>query len=394
MSIKQFFLCHHSRAAHEVHQLATELRLRGIVPWLDKQRGGFQLGDHSITEAQRAIWEDCFGLLLYATPGVFDRKFIREVEIPAAIEAKNRDSNYVLTVFARGVTFSNLKKRSQEKFGLDLSVFHGVSSRRDATDQQRRADWARTALEVLRKWLALQPVCAYISLQFSTRQTFPDKKDDLLRIDATDLVGNNPLAQDGWDAVRRGLLDVQAEITNRFGRPRLYVHGSKHLTAAFLFGRVFARNVLDIQQTATEVWSSDTLPASVKPFEPARSNGNDRSLFVEIASGRKNIAAGVDRIIQEGSTCPVRLSLVPTSSSLQVDNALCVAMAEQAYEQIEQAVAVTGAQSIHLFTAAPQAFLMMLAQRFAGMPEVHLYEWDNRRYVKSCVVPAGPAGSV
>ena len=37
-----------------------------------------------------------------------------------------------------------------------------------------------------------------------------------------------------------GLMDVKAAISARQGQPRLRVHGSKHLSTAFLFGRVFA----------------------------------------------------------------------------------------------------------------------------------------------------------
>lgn len=396
MSLKELFLCHHSQAAPEVHQLAVELRLRGIVPWVDKQRGGFQVGDSSPEEARRVILEDCFGLLLYATPGVFRRWFVRKVEVPAAMEAKQRDPNYVLTAFARGVTFATLRTQSAEHFGTDLSQFHGISSRRDATEAQRRADWARTAVEVQRKWLTLQSDRPRISLQLSTRQLFPDNDDDLLRIDATDFLADDPLAINRWDALRRGLLDVQSELTCRFGRPRLYVHGSKHLTAAFLFGRVNARNVLDIRQTPTAVWSSDVAAATIQPFEvllDAQDN-HDRSLFVEIASGYKNVGAGVDDLLRSSSGAhPVRLSLKPLGQHLDVDNALCVAMVEQAYAEIERVVAITHSRSIHLFVAAHQAFVMMLAQRFSGMPEAHIYEWDNGQYVKSCLVPGGPAGA-
>jgi hypothetical protein len=396
VSIKELFLCHHSAAAPQVYQMATELRLRGIVPWVDKQRGGFKVGDSSPEEARRVILEDCFGLLLYASPGVFRRWFIREIELPAGKEAKQRDPKYVLTAFARGVSFSTISKQSKEQFGVDLGEFHGISSRRNLTDKARRSDWIRMAVEVLRKWLSLQPVRPRIPLQFSTRQLFPNNDDDLLCIDATEFLASDPLSMDKWDVVRQGLLDVQSEVTHRFGRPRIYVHGSKHLTAAFLFGRVFARSLLDIRQTPTEVWSSDTPPTLVEPFRAALSvpESHDRSLFVEIASGHKNIAEGVDDLIRRSASAhPSRLSLRPADGPLDVDNALCMAMSRQAYVEIERAMAATGARSIHLFVAAHQAFLMMLAQRFAGMPEAHLYEWDNGRYVKTCVVPAGPAGS-
>lgn len=354
------------------------------------------VGDSSPQEARRVIQDDCFGTLLYATTGLFDRRFVREVEIPAAIEVKTRDPKYVLTAFLRGLPFGTLREKSQSNFGIDLSEFHCIASHRLASPAQRHSDWSRMALEVLRKWLALQPVKQAVSLQFSTRQLFPDSLDDVLRIDATDWIAGNPLDMDKWDAVRLSLTDVQTELTVRFGRPRISVHGSKHLTAAFLFGRVFSRNILDIRQTATEVWSSDTTPTAVEPFEAAFCvpDGHDRSVFVEIASGLKNVAGGVDDLIHKSASAnPSRLSLIPTGGPLSVDNPLCMAMVRHAYQEIERAIAKTGARSIHLFVAAPQSFMMMLAQRFAGMPEAHLYEWDNGRYVKSCVVPAGPAGA-
>jgi hypothetical protein len=392
--VKELFLCHHSKFAGEIDELAAEHRLRGVAPWVDKHRGGFLIGDSSPEEARRVIQEDCFGFLLYATPGVFDRRFIREVELPAAKQAKAQDANYVLTGFSRGLSFRTLRQRSLESFGIDLSEFHGISSRRNITEAQRREDWVKQATEVLRKWLALQPATPRLSLQFSTRQLFPDDPDDLLRIDATAYLANYPLAMTKWDALRRALLDVQTEITYCLGRPRLLVHGSKHLTAAFLFGRVFARNVIDIRQMPTAVWSSDVAAATIRPFQTILDGQStcDGSLFVQIASGYKNIAAGVDDVIRSSAVAhPARLSLTPSGGPLDVDNALCVAMVNQAYAEIERAIAITHSRSIHLFVAAHQAFMMMLGQRFSGMPEVHLYEWDNGDYIKTCVIPGGPA---
>lgn len=393
--IKELFLCHHGTWAAEVHSLADQLRLRGIVPWVDKQRGGFMLGDSSQVEARRAIQEDCFGLLLYATPGVFDRWFIQEVEIPAAKAAKAQHPGFVLTAFLRGTTFRTLGKQSVKNFGVDFAEFHGVTSRRGATPAVRAEDWARASNEVLRKWISLQRVAPRISLQFSTRQLFADEPDDILRIDATEHFRSDALAMEKWDTLCRALGEIQVEITARFGRPRLYVHGSKHLTAAFIFGRAFSRNVLEIRQTPDEIWVSDATPRSVLPFTSTLSvpTDHDRTLFVEIASRYKNITTGVDDLLhRRAGANPARLSLTPVDGPLIVDNTLCVAMVDHAYTEIERAMATASCQAIHLFMAAPQAFAMMLAQRFSGMPEVHFYEWDNGRYIKSCIIPSGIAG--
>ena len=80
MTPKKLFLAHYSGDANEVDYLATELRLHGILPWVDKD-GGFSVGDELESEARRAIRKDCFGLLLYGTDSVFERPFIRTASI-------------------------------------------------------------------------------------------------------------------------------------------------------------------------------------------------------------------------------------------------------------------------------------------------------------------------
>src|SRR5437588_9970554 len=105
LAIKQLFLSYYNKDVDEVRFLSDELRLRGIVPWVDKD-GGFTVGDESEAEARRAIRDDCFGLLLYATHHVFDRPFIRDVEIDEALAVKRRDASYILLAVPRGIRFS------------------------------------------------------------------------------------------------------------------------------------------------------------------------------------------------------------------------------------------------------------------------------------------------
>jgi hypothetical protein len=67
--MKKLFLAHYSGDAHELWEQATELRLRGIIPWVDKA-GGFAVADESEAAARRVIREDCFGLLLRHRLGI------------------------------------------------------------------------------------------------------------------------------------------------------------------------------------------------------------------------------------------------------------------------------------------------------------------------------------
>ena len=142
--LRKLFLSYHSDFADEVRELATELRLRGIVPWVDKD-GGFRVGDESEAEARRAIREDCFGLLLYATETVFDRPFIRDVELDEARKVRAEDPAFVLFAMPRDLSFQELKTRSAEEFGINLSAFHGVP----VHEATKAADWQKAASETL-----------------------------------------------------------------------------------------------------------------------------------------------------------------------------------------------------------------------------------------------------
>jgi len=231
-----------------------------------------------------------------------------------------------------------------------------------------------------------------LSLQYSTRELMPHESDDLLCIDATAFLGNSSADPARWQRLMRGLQDVKQAVSQTCGRPRLRINGSKHLSAAFLFGRVFAPFNLDIRQTPAEFWSSDAPIASVKPFTAGVQHSSDPQgrLYVEIASGYKNIAAGVDAWIADTGQQPsARLRLQPANGPLTVDNELCRAMVMQTYAELERVLQTRSISEIHIFVAAPQSFMMMLGRELKGMPPVQLYEWDGSRYVASCSIPSG-----
>ncbi len=109
--MEKLFLCHYGGDAAEVRELAEELRLRGVAPWVDKE-GGFSIGDENAGEAERAIGEDCFGLLFYATPEAFGRDFISQIEINKAMRRKEEGPSFVLFAVPRGIDFGELSAKS------------------------------------------------------------------------------------------------------------------------------------------------------------------------------------------------------------------------------------------------------------------------------------------
>jgi hypothetical protein len=391
--LKELLLSHYHEDAGEVGDLAIELRVRGVIPWVDKQRGGFSVGDESESEVRRVIREDCFGLVLYATASVFERPFIRNVEIPEALMARAADPNFVLFAVARGMGFGELQAISKRRFGVDLSAFHGVSIGAGSTPETVRGKLAETGRAVVDEVLVrAPPECrSRVSLQFSTRDLLPDEEDDVLRVDATSLFHGRVDVPATWDRLLAGLRDVKSAIAATCGRPRIYVHGSKHLTAAFVFGRVFAPFEMEIRQTREAIWRTDIPPSTILPLIATVLPGDpaQRRLVVEITSRIKDVSAGVDAWLAGRRISPTRLRLTPEHAPLDVDNETCVAMARQTYDEIERMMRGRTFSEIHLFAAAPQACMMMLGREFKGLPPVHLYEWTGTRYVRSAVVDGG-----
>lgn len=383
--MKKLFIAHstkNSRRVQEVHTLAEELRLRGLIPWVDKL-GGFKIGDHSRDEARRAIREDCFGFVLYATPDVFDSEFVREVEMDEARRVKAKRPGFLLFAVPRDLSFKELQEASKATYNLDLSSFHSISLA-DNGSQSALANIADAILERALAGKKLEKPGDRIRLQFSTRELMPDDEGDLLRIDATASFNEGRCSASNWSRIIRGLQDIKQRIASEFGRPRLVVHGSKHLSAAFLLGRVFAPFDIDIRQTKREYWRSDGEGSGMMPLDISsmiREQGTT-AVFLEVRSGRKNVSAAAEAFARKHGLNPrVRLSIGP-EAKVNVDNLFCRQLADQTYKALENSLRGIdfAVDRIHIFAAAPQAFMVMLGGRFQGMPPTVLHEWSGKEY--------------
>ncbi len=396
--MKKLFLCHYSRDAAEVYDLALELRLRGIVPWVDKH-GGFLIGDSAPDEARRAIREDCFGLLLYATPQVFERPFIRDIEIPASIQAAEQDKSFALFAIPRRLKFIELSKLSQDYFGFDISQYHtqGISEPNGMEIDSLVDQFGAVARMVLRRHTAIRAIALavdQVSFQFSTRELLPCNEDDLLQVDATSLFQDKSGlgSHYSWDRVAQGLLDIKTALSQHFGRPHIKVHGSKHLTAAYLLGRIFCRASgfnLDVRQRE-EFWSTDARAAVHEPFIVTVSDGSPESnnLIVEISATGKNVFESVHKYFRGfGGNSHRVISFTPKDRTT-VDNNIAVAMAMQIRRNLEGIVGRYPVEEIHLFSAVPQGLALMIGHNLNALPPIQLYEFDGVNYYPSYKLPA------
>jgi len=390
----KIFLCYHSKFRDQVAALSTELRLRGLTPWLDYERG-FAVGDNTSSEARRVIGDagETFGLLLYASPEAVGRTFIKKIELDAAIRRKQDDPDFVLTVLTDGLGFEDFRRQSKEHLGDDLTKYHGGSIREKDPEGIRtlplRPQFQEFARMVLAKRLQVllchapdtaEPV---VNLNFCTRDALPPSPDDHLFIDATALLREDSASGEAWSRVLEGLRDVKEEVRRHIAKPRIRVRGSKHLTAAFLLGRMFpppTAGELLIQQ-GEELWSSCATPQASAPLSVQFEDddpGSDR-LFVEIDVLGRSVRDGVRRLIQERSIMAMAsLRLSAPASTLDASSAN--AMAQQIRQEIDKVCQTRQVGEIHLFCAAPQAFLMLMGRHSNTTVPVQLYEFDGEKY--------------
>jgi len=392
--MKKLFLCHYSGDIEEIRLLAKELMLRGIVPWVDKN-GGYFIGDSSPEVARLAIREECFGLLFYATPKAFDRPFITQVELPEAIHMREKSPEFILVAVPRGMDFSELSAKSVKTLGIDLGTYHTqqIKSVDGAGEFSLINQFHSLAILILHQQLDAQSRKrpeGILSLQFSTRELLPSNKDDILCINAIAPGGEDAISgpYPDWNRISTGLQDVKSCIAEYFGRPRLRVHGSKHLTAAFLFGRVFSRPSgfrIDIRQ-GKDYWSSDYTDNGSEPLIVREADGSitSTSLFVEITTTGRSVHNAIKEQIRQTGELPYRfLSFSPANgetSGIAVDNQMCVSIARQIRDNIARMIEQFPIKEIHIFSSIPQALAVMIGHNLNAFPSIQLYEYDGMNY--------------
>lgn len=402
MPIMKVFLCHQHDSAPEVHILARELRLRGLVPWVDKQ-GGFMLGDDQIDRARTVIREECFGLLLYATRKAFGSDFIKRIELHEAIQAKDDDARYVLAALPRKLNYARLSQLSLATYGVDLASYASCALPRgkdipDKTSRLLERAFQAVARDLLFGRLAPPGSGAneVVQFQFSTRECLVDDPADVLRVDATALFApgadGNPTV---WSQVHHGLCDLKAVIAQTHGRPRLRVHGSKHLTAAFMLGYVFPSTAFELElRTKQDYWMTDCPPDPDTVLDVEERGGSSVStrLHVELSLLGRPIQDAVRRYVKNSGQQPLstlRLAIDPRSYGGVMTNAVASAIAQQMRRAVATVVARQPITEIDFFGAMPQALATMIGHRSNALPPIHLYEYDGHDYHASAYMHGG-----
>jgi hypothetical protein len=395
--LEELFLCHYSGDAAEVRALAEELGLRGITPWVDKE-GGFSVGDENAGEAERAIGEDCFGLLFYASREAFTRDIIRQIEINKAIRCKEEDPSFVLFAVPRGIDFGELSAKSVETFGIDLAAYASREVKGPGLEDESvlRTQFGAIADGVLDKVLVKAReggATDTLQIQFSTRERLADEPQDVLCVDAVQLLerASSPASQaEAWGKVYDGLLAVKRMISQHFGRPRLKIHGSKHLTAAFVLGYAFPSTTYELDiRTKREYWATDHEPTHGDLLRVVSQGGSvgSESLYLEISTGKQLVRNAVRRYVRRTSVSPLRYLRLTPGQELEatpyLSNADACAIAQQLRRELAREISEHDIAEVHIFAAVPQGLAIMIGHSLNAMPPVQLYEYDGSEYYPS-----------
>ncbi|HEV8536329.1 MAG TPA: SAVED domain-containing protein [Candidatus Limnocylindria bacterium] len=389
--MKKLFLCHHSAHAASVLDLATELRLRGIVPWV-AENGGFMLGDDQEHEARRVIRQDCQGLLFYATPGAIERDFVRRVELDEACRRVRRErvrrvlrlgprTPFIITTVTDGVSWDQVRAASLTLLRHDLSRYAGAAIGFGDPPATRTL----VAQHALRVRLRNVPRTNEVSLQVSTRAPMPDLDEDLLRIDAEDTLVGNPVP--AWTRVGRGLEDVKDEIAWAFGRPMLRVHGSRHLSGSFLLGATFRRSSgFNLLVRARDGDWATSGPLEAVQIDERLVRGEAAGLAIEIAATDKDPTPAVDRYL-------AMRGLRPRVMRLRVENARVLSagqgrfIAAHVRRRIVELIPEADPRGLLLFMSVPQALAVQLGHEWNALPVTTVHEFGGTTYEASVVWP-------
>ena len=97
MSLRPF-LCHARADRSRLEVFSTELSIAGADGWQDVN--DLRLGRRNKREIRRVLAEEAGGLIWFGTPAATNSKFIRRVEVPAALVRSNRGDFPLVPVFA------------------------------------------------------------------------------------------------------------------------------------------------------------------------------------------------------------------------------------------------------------------------------------------------------
>lgn len=411
------FLSYAAEDVAEVELLDLELRRRGVPLWRD--HSDLQRGRPVEKEIVGAI-DLASGYIVYLTPAATGSKWVREIELGAAIEKQRRDPGMTLIPIFRGSVSGLVNALAAEGTSADrdrytLDRFAGTVIRDEDFRRDHRRALRKAADDVLSAYLdAIAGRGARngpLRIGIVTRGGPGLMAQDLdLRLDwsadyPADRGGSRepPSEADYRESLEPALESIKQRLVEQLpGRP-LRVVPQCHLTMALAFGFRFRRNThigLEVEVPgpgdAPERWLGPPVPrpASTTAWSfaerPGTGQGGGLAVAVNVSQPRASFEDDVRRSLDAGAGARALLYAEPASGPSKVVLAGLAddephRMAVALVEAIERHTAYAAADVIHLFYAGPAGLAILLGQALSNVRPVQTYEWlASRGLYQAC----------
>lgn len=272
------FLSHKRENARAVEELRDSLKIYGAGGWKDTE--DLRVGDRTEEGVRRAMFEETGGMIWWGTRQALASRFIREVEIPCALQRKDAEPLYPLVP-----VFVDLDPGSESdrgdirtafgEHGDDLLECNGLIRRQaESAPEFRRRAAVRYVRDAV-KTLALRPVGEQ-RVCVALRALSEPSGQHHLTFDWRALIDpkRRSMHPGGYDPIVHALETTRNSLQAAFGSPSVLVDPDLPLPLAFLTGyewRVTTRLRLTVRQrTGVSVTDMDSEgPATVAP-QPLR----------------------------------------------------------------------------------------------------------------------------
>ena len=392
--MKAYFLSYSHSDGQLADTVEKTFKTHGVRIWRDKH--DLAPGQRFADTIQRAINEQCGGLIIVVTPQSLASGFITNIELPEAHRARLP----ILPLFF-GIPIKEVKHLSPQAIGFDLTAFQGANvlspseSEDEAVVQQKVGEAAWKTLRELLKQRKTEGRAEPLRVALHSRQYVADEDADI-DLDWRGYFQNRLPNPEVWsETLLPALNRVKRAITESgLGTPELFLPFGVHLSIGLAFGFVFLQQTrfhLTIQQYS-QIWSTRTDPAICQTvpslvYDREQADIDDPSSD-EVALGvgivqPQSVRSALDGVsgirLKRNLVLPSDISRVPDGT-----HALC--WAKQIVDAIDELRAGPGIKIVHLYPATPFGMAVMLGWLLNARGVIQVYEWDkeNGKYRAAC----------
>jgi len=375
--MKSVFFSYSRKDLDDVREISKILISSGIRIWQDIR--SLSLGNTE-EQIQKAIWEKCAALLLYATKNSVDSEFIRNVELKEAFNRSKNDPSFNLVPLL-GIPSDEVNKKLSGIMLGDLSRYNGAIVREETG--------LVVAAQAVRRIL-LRNLLRYVDdheilISLMTWQRTPGNITPQLDLDWSNLCSYDELfSQITWNNyIRPALLDVKDTILET-GYSTIRILSKAHLTAGFAFGFIF-RPVTGLEltvQQGEQWWSTkaSVLSDSKVKIVIDPCNAGSKNLAVNISISRDvDIKLGAFMEEHQVQFRAVLYCKPENGADLNAvpDGDTAHAMAKEIGNAIRDTFSKYNIADIHIFAAIPLGLAYLIGSELNACGRIHLYEYDK-----------------